>query len=211
MNIFHYSEIGSHVENEDSLGFVTHNSDSTLMICALADGQGGRLGGKSAAMCAVSSCLEKAQSFSSSNLLKPSTWEEIGVYVDQSVTNLSEAGFTTFIGMCVSDSIVVGSSSGDSAVVLAIDGKILTLTDRQYKNPPIGSNGARLTSFSAKLSGKWKLLLISDGVWKFVDWDSIFQIIKSESKENLISKLRDNVISRTKKLIDDFSIILIES
>ena len=210
MNILRYSEIGSHNENEDALEVVAHNSDSSLMICALADGQGGQHGGAAAAKCAVSSCLTKAQSISPRDLLNPFTWEEIGEYVDQNVLNVSEAGFTTFIGMCVTDSFVVGASCGDSAIALLIDEKFLILTQGQHKNPPIGSSGARLTPFSAMLGGNWKLLVMSDGVWKFTDWNSIIQTVKSESGENLISNLRNQVISRTKEMIDDFSIILIE-
>ena len=211
MNVFHYSEIGSHNENEDALEIADHNSDSSLKICALADGQGGQHGGAAAAKCAVSSCLVKAQSISPRDLTNPFTWEEIGEYVDQNVAKLSEAGFTTFIGMCVTNSFVVGASCGDSAAALLVDEKFLILTEGQSKNPPIGSCGARLTPFSAFLGENWKLLAMSDGVWKFTGWDSIIQAIKSESGENLISNLRDEVISRTKEMVDDFSIILIES
>ena len=57
MNILRYSEIGSHNENEDALEVVAHNSDSSLMICALADGQGGQRGGAAAAKCAVFSLV----------------------------------------------------------------------------------------------------------------------------------------------------------
>lgn len=211
MNIFKYSEIGSHNENEDALEIVKHNYDSSLIICALADGQGGQQGGAAAAKCAVSTCLTKTQSFSPQDLLNTFTWVKIGEYVDQTVANTQEAGFTTFIGMCVTNSFVVGASSGDSSVALLIDEKFIILTEGQYKNPPIGSSGARLTPFSARLNEKWKLILMSDGVWKFADWDTIFQTIKSESGESLISNLRNEVILRTKEMIDDFSIILIES
>lgn len=210
MRISQYSEIGSHEENEDAIEVASHNADSSLMICALADGQGGQRGGAAAAKCAVSTCLEKAQSVSPSELLNPFKWEEIGKYVDQNVANKTEAGFTTFIGMCITNSFVVGASCGDSSVALLIDKKFLILTETQFKNPPIGSSGARLTPFSAMLDGKWKLLVVSDGVWKFTGWDSISQTIKSENGENLIISLHENVISRTKELIDDFSIILIE-
>lgn len=211
MKIFHYSEIGSHDENEDAIGIVAHNSDSSLTICALADGQGGQSGGAAAAKRAVSFCLAKAQSISPSELLNPFAWEEIGEYVDKNIAQLSETGFTTFIGFCITNSFVVGASCGDSAVALSVNENFLILTKNQLKNPPIGSSGARLTPFSALLDGKWKLLAISDGVWKFTDWNSIVQICKSESCENLISSLRENVILRTKELVDDFSIILIES
>ena len=211
MKVFQYSEIGSHNENEDALEVVAHNSDSSLMICALADGQGGQRGGAAAAKCAVSTCLAKAQSISPDELLNPFTWEEIGGYVDQNVANTQEAGFTTFIGMCVTNSFVVGASCGDSAVALSVDEKFLILTVGQSKNPPIGSGGARLIPFSALLGEKWKLLAMSDGVWKFTGWDSIIQTIKSESGESFISNSRDEVISRTKEMVDDFSVILIES
>lgn len=211
MKVFRYSEIGSHDENEDAIAAVAHITDSSTMICALADGQGGQRGAAVAANHSISSCLIKAQSYSPRELLNPFTWETIGEFVDKNVAEEVEAGFTTFIGLCVAPQYIVGASCGDSAVVLTINEKVFILSERQYKNPPVGSGSARFTSFSSALYEKWKVLLISDGVWKFTGWDSAIRIIQTENGKDVISKLRENVISKTSELFDDFSLILIES
>jgi len=210
MKVFHYSEIGSHDENEDALDVVPHAADSSALICALADGQGGQPGGAAAAQHSVSSCLANAQLFAPRDLLNPFTWVEIGEYVDQTVLHAPEAGYTTFIGLYVTPSFVVGASCGDSAIALLTGGQFLLLTENQYKNPPVGSGAARLTPFAAELNGTWKLLVMSDGVWKYAGWDSISKRGLSETGEMLISNLRNDVVVNSKVVVDDFTVILIE-
>lgn len=211
MKFYHYSEIGEHNENEDAINVVPHVSDSSLLICALADGQGGQHGGAVAAQNSVVLCINKAQSLTPGDLLNPFTWVEIGEYIDQSVSQNSDAGYTTFIGACTTPQFIAGASCGDSAVALIIDGKLFILSQNQSKNPPVGSGAARLTPFSAVADGAWKLIIVSDGVWKYAGWDSITKSCLSETGETLISKIQTSVINNTKTLVDDFSIILIEN
>ncbi len=64
---------------------------------------------------------------------------------------------------------------------------------------------------SAKLEGCWKLLAVSDGVWKFAGWEAIAERCRAETGEALISSLRELAVANTGgRLLDDFSIILIE-
>ncbi len=212
MNVFTHSEPGGHLTNEDAIGILRLADDPVTLICALSDGQGGQAGGAVAAQTAVDSCLEKAQSYALEELTNAQTWEAIGEIVDRNVSLKPDAGYATFIGLVLIPSFVVGISSGDSAVALFLNDKFVLLNEHQHKNPPIGSGAARLAPFSARLNQPWKLLLMSDGVWKFIGWETIIKRCGADSGQELMSSLRDVAAKNTGgTLADDFSLILIES
>ena len=212
MNVFSHSEPGGHETNEDAIRVTRYADDPITLICALSDGQGGQAGGALAAQTAVDSCLEKTQTYSLNELLNPATWQAIGEAVDRNVSLKPDAGYTTFIGLALVESFVIGISCGDSAVALLLHDKFVQLTERQHKNPPIGSGAARLAPFSARLSEPWKLLLMSDGVWKYTGWEAIVERYRREGGQALISSLRDvAAFNNGGRLFDDFSLILIES
>ena len=211
MRVFSHSEPGGHLTNEDAIGVVRLPGDPVAFICALSDGQGGQAGGAVAAQTAVESCLEKAQSYKIKELVNPYTWKDIGETVDRKVSIKPEAGFATFIGLVLIPSFVIGVSNGDSAVALFLNDKSVLLTEHQHKNPPIGSGSARLSPFSARLEHEWKLLLMSDGVWKYVGWETIIERCSAASGHELISSLREVAAKSTGgTFLDDFSVILIE-
>jgi serine/threonine protein phosphatase PrpC len=212
MKVFSHSEPGGHETNEDAIRVTRYADDPITLICALSDGQGGQVGGALAAQTAVDSCLEKTQTYSLNELLKPFTWQAIGAAVDRNVLLKPDAGYTTFIGLALVECFVVGVSCGDSAVALLLRDKFVQLTEHQHKDPPIGSGAARLAPFSARLGEPWKLLLMSDGVWKYTGWEAIVERYRAESGQALISSLRDVAASNNGgRLCDDFSLILIES
>jgi len=95
---------------------------------------------------------------------------------------------------------------------LLLNDKFVQLTEHQHKNPPIGSGAARLAPFSARLGEPWKVLLMSDGVWKYPGWEAIIEKYRAESGQELKSSLRDvAAFNNGGSLFDDFSLILIES
>ena len=212
MKVYSHSEPGGHITNEDAVGVSRYADESTVWICALSDGQGGQAGGARASQLAVGSCLEKARSYPQYVLLNPFTWQAIGEAVDRGVSRDPDAGYATFIGLAVLPTFAIGVSCGDSAVALVLGDKFVQLTERQHKNPPVGSGAARLTPMSAKLEGSWKLLVMSDGVWKFAGWDAIAEKCRTEAGQALVSSLRETAVSNTGgRLLDDFSVILIEA
>ncbi|MFI5381457.1 MAG: PP2C family protein-serine/threonine phosphatase [Tepidisphaerales bacterium] len=210
MDVHRHSEPGGHRVNEDAIAVVPHPGRTDTLICALADGQGGQSGGARAAQVAVETCLEQARQCSPAKLLSPFTWQAIGPEVDQSVMRDPEAGFTTFVGLAVGPGFVVGASCGDSAGVLLLGEKFVQLTGGQQKNPPIGSGTAYSSPFSARLDGPFKLLLMSDGVWKFTSWEQIAELCRRESGQELITAIRTATQKLDGRLMDDFSVILVE-
>lgn len=212
MKVFTYTENGAHQENEDFIAAVERSeNDSEILVSVLCDGQGGRPGGATASQSAVRFCLEIADESSHTKLLNPFEWLEIGKQIDKKVAETERAGLTTFIGLAVGKNFAAGVSCGDSRALLLLDDKLFDLTDGQKKHPAVGSTIAPFRPFSAKLEGVWKILLMSDGVWKFIDANEMKRIILEHSGNALILNLKNQIIEKFRQLPDDFSIILIEA
>jgi len=122
------------------------------------------------------------------------------------------AGYTTIVALAITQSIVCGGSSGDSAaVVLQENRPALVLTENQHKNPPIGSGGAIPVPFHAKLEDQWMLLAMSDGVWKYVGWENILLMAQESSGRELAADLLDRARLRPSgKLQDDFTLVVMQ-
>ncbi len=210
MQHFVHSEAGHNHTNEDCVRAEFHPYDGGTLIGVLADGQGGQFGGGTAAHLATKHCLELALARSPAELLKCETWREILQVADVTVESDGAAGFTTLIGLCVTPSQVCGASCGDGAALLIESAGFIELTANQRKNPPIGSGGATPTTFDARRSPDSSLLMMSDGVWKFVGFDRIVQAARVSAGIDLALQLRELQLSGNGgKLPDDFSIIAV--
>jgi len=206
-----YSQAGGQTTNEDATLCVTHSTDESVLICTMADGQGGRQGGREAALLACAVVVEKASSYSPKQLTKPKTWLKILREADKAVQQDEVAGFTTLIGLCVSASVVCGASNGDSAAVLLnVYDQLHVLTETQEKNPPVGSGKAILTPFSEVLLDPWQVVLCTDGLWKYAGWGEVTTQIKRHRGQTFVdeaaaaAKAAGNGILR-----DDTSIIVV--
>jgi PPM family protein phosphatase len=211
ISLLSFSEIGDHALNEDVFDVRRHPADPDCWICFLADGQGGRAGGERAARLACQVTAEAAQRLPLRELARPETWVDVLQQADAAVAADPEAGFTTLIGFCIAREKVAGASSGDSAVVAALaDSQPKRLTDRQAKNPPVGSGAAWFVPFAEKLVGPWTVLAMSDGVWKYVGWDRIVAAIALHRGPPLIESLQAAARLRSGRLPDDFTVVVFE-
>lgn len=209
---FTHTEAGGHDENQDYVEVRSVPGHSPCYVCAVADGQGGQAGAALAAAIACHSCLDKASSFRADQLLSPSFWSDILRDADKAVADAPEAGYTTLIAFCLTETMLCGGSSGDSALLVQNAGQLpLILTNHQIKNPPVGSRGAIFVPFSARLVHPWTVLAMTDGVWKYAGWDSIFAAVSAGDGEAIIHKLREkSALPRTGGLQDDFTLIVFQ-
>lgn len=208
---FVHSEAGYNHKNEDTVEVRSHPENSAILLCALADGQGGRPGGAAASQIAMEACLSAAAAYSAKQLLDGSIWHRILSQADDTVAAATEAGYTTLTALCIVDNRVCGASCGDSAVLLINGQEHSVLTDRQRKNPPVGSGAAAPVPFSAKIDQGFRLLAVSDGVWKYVAWEAIISHCAKQKGQSLISAIRQMALEQNGgKLPDDFSIALIQ-
>jgi hypothetical protein len=209
--VFSVSEPGGHPINEDAFVVEAHHADPDCWLCVLADGQGGRAGGGRAAQLACRTAMETAHRNPPDTLAEIGVWPTILRVADQAVTADSEAGFTTLIGLCVRSNVLVGASSGDSAVLSVCGGKAEELTARQWKNPPVGSGVAVFMPFAVKLSPSWAVLAVSDGVWKYTGWDRIIKEMSQQRGQVLLDVILDHSRRAGRgQLLDDFTAVLIE-
>ena len=206
-----FSEVGGHAANEDAFVVATHPLDNRVRLCFVADGQGGRAGGGAAARLACRTALDAAVALPPDSLADLRAWAGILRDVDETVRLDPEAGLTTFVGMCVGRDRVVGVSSGDSAALLVCGESAVELTANQRKNPPVGSGAAVATPFGFDPVGTWKILLMTDGVWKYVGWDKVIEIARRETGAGLIEALQKPArLLRTGAFQDDFTVVLLE-
>ena len=212
-NLFTFSQAGGHTANEDACLTLSHPDDDSILICALADGQGGRLGGQAAAQRACAAAVETASTYAPKQLTRTKTWSKTLGETDRATHDLPAAGATTLVALCITARVVCGASSGDSAAVLLnVYDQYHELTSGQTKNPPVGSGQAQFTPFCEQLIDPWRILLMSDGLWKYVGWRSVTTMIKRHHGAALIDALAAAARSADSGVYrDDTTIILIES
>ena len=205
-----HSEAGDGHRNEDLAVVRPHPADAGVLLCALADGQGGRAGGAQAARVAAEESLRAASSFPAAALAEASPWYAVASAADEAVCEDDAAGFCSLVCLCVSDGQVCGASCGDSAALLLSGGSATEMTEQQCKNPPVGSSAARPVAFSARLQPGWKLLIVSDGVWKEVGWEQMAQIAAQHKGQQIMDALRQAALaSNGGRMQDDFSVVLL--
>lgn len=207
---FAHTEPGGHEENQDRFEVRSVAGSSDCYVCAIADGQGGQAGAALAAAIACQSCLDGVSSFRTDQLLSASIWPAILHDADKAVADAEGAGYTTLIAFCLTETMLCGASSGDSAVaVLNAREPPCILTKQQMKNPPVGSRRAIFVPFAKRLVRPWTVLAMTDGVWKYAGWDNIFAAASEGDGAAIIRKLREkSALPRTGALQDDFTLVV---
>ena len=212
IHLLTFSEVGGHRVNEDAFVARTHPVDSESILVCLADGQGGRSGGARASQLACETVWNSSCALAPRSLAESATWQAILTEADAVVAADAEAGFTTLIGLCIRDDFLSGASCGDSAVLVLSDDSIEQPTSRQFKNPPVGSGEADFVPFERKLYRPWRVLVVSDGVWKYAGWDMMSKAARESGGNDLISRLQSSARLRASGMFpDDFTVVLLEA
>jgi len=207
-----YSNVGGHRVNEDAFVAHRHPADPDCWLVVLADGQGGRAGGAAAANLACQSATTLAAEYTPAQLSDSTVWQDILTRTDAVVAADPSAGFTTVVGLCVRGDRLAGASCGDSAALMIGNETSNELTARQFKNPPVGSGEATFIPFEAELVRPWRLLVMSDGVWKYAGWDKIKAAAARTGGAALLTVLQDAAHLRGSGAFpDDFTVVLIEA
>jgi PPM family protein phosphatase len=198
-----FSTAGGHAVNEDAFDLHQTRNDPERWLVAIADGQGGRAGGAATSRLACSSVRAFALAES---------WVERLSQCDAAVAAMPSAGFTTLAGFEIHGDTLTGASCGDSAVLaLYGSGEITELTKHQFKNPPVGSGEANFIPFEIALTRPWKVLALTDGVWKYAGWQKIRELASRFSGEELIAQLQIAARLKTSgEFPDDFTVVLLE-
>lgn len=210
MNLYTHSEPGGNVVNEDYLLARRHPESDSVLICALADGQGGCSHGAEAAKAACDAVWAKASSLPPDHLFQDNTWLQIMAAADLAAA--TTGGFTTLVAFAIERDFAAGASAGDSKVYFRLPAKpeIYEWTIHQRKNPPVGSESVDAVPFMCHAIGGGRLLVASDGVWKYCGFDALKDSFALPA-DQVSSYLRTSVTSRAgSTLPDDFSLIVID-
>jgi hypothetical protein len=206
-----FSEVGGHRANEDALVARPHPADPDCWLVCLADGQGGRAGGAAAAQLACRSAWETAAALPPERLLAPPSWPTILRRADEAVAADPGAGFTTLVGLCLRGPLVAGASSGDSAAfAVGAGGAAKELTAAQVKDPPVGTGAAVFVPFGVRLEAPWRVLVLSDGVWKYAGWGRVAEAAAREEGQALLAALLRAARLAGGGLQDDFTLAILE-
>ena len=201
-----FSDAGGHATNEDAFLANPLVGDEEGKFVCLADGQGGRSGGAKAARLACDSAGLLFYIFK-----RP--WANLLEGADRAVAENKDAGLTTLVGFDVSADHIQGASCSDSAVLAVCgSGAVAELTQHQHKNPPVGSGNAVFVPFAMRLVRPWKVLAMTDGVWKYVGWDRVRGLATRLCGEELLAALQAAArLPRSGQFPDDFTVVLIEA
>ena len=210
--LFTFTEAGGHPANEDAFVAAPHPADPGCWVVCLADGQGGRAGGARAARLACDTAAALALAADPVRLNDSAVWTNYLSAAADAVAADPEAGFTTLIGLAVTSQYVVGAAVGDSAAILWSHGRVADLTARQFKNPPVGSGDATVIPFGADVARPWRLLAMTDGVWKYAGWDVVRSAVGRLAGDDLLAALQTVArLPGSGTFPDDFTTVLLDA
>lgn len=188
---------------EDRLAVSRTESGAIIVV---ADGAGG-VGGAAIAAQFVCDFLvaRSAQAIGDSKF-----WADALRDADSALAAESHGGLTTAVIVEVRGATLCGASVGDSGAWAITESGIVDLTVGQVRKPMIGSGAARPVAFGpVPLRGR--LLVASDGIFKYASRTVIVASALSGAIENAADTLLDAVRLRNRRLQDDVTLILGEN
>lgn len=190
--------------DQDRVALFQHGAGAVL---ALADGAGGRSGGGEAANKAV---LDLIQSLSGRVGVTPKDCVKALEALDKALYRDRDCGETTAVVVIEEKGQLLGASLGDSeAWLVSGEGKVV-LTKSQVRRPFLGSGAARSRAFGPIPWESGRLLIASDGLFKYVDGGKIQEALRGASLEGCLGMLVDLGRLKSGRLQDDCAIILAE-
>lgn len=206
------SRAGYRNDNQDDFRLALHPQDHNIRLLSLADGQGGQPGGALAARLAVDNAVAEASHHAVSELCKPDTWSDVMEWSDLTISKHPDAGLTTLTAIAADQEWLCGASSGDSLLIwVNSEGSCRILSKMQPKNPPMGSGHAAYAHFSVSCLTPWRLVAMTDGVWKALGEERIMQIVTAWRGPDLVRFLLDQAQAADGGILrDDATALLLQ-
>ena len=205
--LFHSQPSHAKRENQDHIEVRRRNG---ARLVALADGQGGQSGGAKAARIAIQAALDFLEN--APDLFDSDTLRTAISLADEAVEADGDAGFSTLIVLVCNEHKVAGASVGDSMVWHINSRSEEELTHKQRKNPPLGSGACLGTPFTVEPKRGEQILVMSDGVFRWVEPETIARTCRESSDFEVMRRLLElQKRNEHGDLPDDWSAILIRS
>ena len=167
-------------------------------LLVLADGAGGTSGGAAAAADAV---LASALTFF------PNSASDCVRFLQDLDQKLTTVGQSTAVVLVLTDSEVLGASIGDSSAWLVGPTNVTDLTQHQKTKPLLGSGSAVPIGFGP-FPFVGRVLLGSDGLFKYVSHDRIATLASSLPFADAATGLVDAARLRSGALQDDIAVVV---
>lgn len=180
----------------------------TMTVFALADGAGGRSGGGEAANKAVTELINGATWESKKSLPKPKDCVRALEQLDLTLYREKDCGETTAVLLIEQDGLIVGASVGDSGAWRVSNEGLLNLTKGQQRKPFLGSGGAKARAFGPIGLEAGRLLIASDGLFKYSDWGAIESALLNSAFDECIDALIEPCRMKSGRLQDDLALII---
>jgi len=187
-------------KNSEDRGEIFHVRGGFCL--AIADGAGGISGGG-----------EAASMFMQSVQWTPSDMDSRGgiagmmMGADSRISSDPVAGETTGIVISLREGKLVGGSVGDSAAWLFLPASRTELTAGQRRKPFLGSDDIMPHVFSQEVASG-TLVLVTDGLWKYTDIETIHETVRHNEPSSLPRKLIELVRLPSGTLQDDVCVIV---
>jgi serine/threonine protein phosphatase PrpC len=172
-------------------------------VVVLADGAGGRSGGREAAALLVALVRQGAD-----QLLDVDACVKCLEDIDRRIAADPVAGETTAVLVVATPCRVFGASVGDSGAWLIEESAHTDLTRGQARRPFLGTGDALVIPFARNLAGPARLLLATDGLLKYAPAERITAVCQTPDLEAATSNLIGLVRYPSGALPDDTTVIL---
>lgn len=169
-------------------------------LLVVADGAGGLSGGAAAAQAVV-------DYFRNLTSTVEPDWTGVLMQLDRYLASSASFGETTAVVAHVTPRHVVGASVGDSGGWMFAVGIWLNLLEDQKRKPLIGSGKAVPVGFGPFPAGD-RLLLGSDGLFKYVDADRIGELALLDPMDRAVLELVQAARLPSGKLQDDITVVI---
>jgi serine/threonine protein phosphatase PrpC len=185
---------------EDRVGVFDNGSTCTIVV---ADGAGGISGGGAAA----SEAILAAAAFAANTSRAADQWCHFIFELDRRMAAQAHFGETTLVVVQVTESQLHGASVGDSGAWLISSAQTVDLTEHQHRKPLVGS-GSALPSRIVTRPLVGRLLVATDGLFKYVDHQRIIHSAIGQSLASSTQALIDSARLSNGEFPDDISLVL---
>jgi len=193
------------VGREDRVFAVSYGDVHLFLV---ADGAGGIAGGEEAA----DELVALAASYFPDRIkeISPDLLCEFLIFADEQVFKSTLSGETTAVIVVVQGSSVFGASVGDSEAWIVESSKLYELTEGQVRKPLLGSGSSVPRSLGVFKVQSGKLILGSDGLFKYAKITDIASIVGNYPSKECIPRLLNLVRFPSGGYPDDVAVIVCE-